>query len=1193
MKNDLLKKSLLLFLFAGYSLSLATPLRTANVNEPSTGISKAKPPFSSGTFSGSRNNAGYFGIILDDPAFECTDGVTYQVTSSSGDTGSSLYAFNSSTGMRTLIVPLPFFVNSLIYSSVDNLLWATKNNTNTIVKINAIGGVTEYPIANLPAPVRSYNVGVELPDGYMMIYETSEPEFYVVDVNPARPTYLQLVNPANGYTALTGPAFGIPVNGDLPVADIAFLPHQQLAYGLSQNGTLYSLNPFSGNVTANTSVVNGLSGGNTYGAVFADATGMLYAFENNTGNFYRINILDNTATYLSNSIASGNNDGANCPNTILDDPEFQCTDGVTYQVAASGGDTGSSLYEYNASTGNRTLIASLPHFVNSLVYNSTDNKLWATKNHTNTIVRINATGGVTEFPITNLPAPFSSYNVGVALPDGYMMIYETSEPEFYVVDVNAARPTYLQLVNPGNGYTALTGPAFGIPVNGDLPVADIAFLPHQQLAYGLSQNGTLYSLNPFNGDVNAYSTAVNGLSGGITYGAVFADITGMLYAFENNTGKFYRINILDNTATYLSGSISSGNNDGANCPNIIINDPEFECTEGMTYQVAASGGDTGSSLYEYNVTTGDRNLITVLPYLVNSLIYNSTDNKLWATKNHTNTLLRINAAGGTTEHSVTNLPPPFSSYNVGVELPDGYMMIYETSRPEFYVVDVNVARPTYLQLVDPANGYTALAGPAFGIPVNGDLPVADIAFSPNLQMLYGLSQSGTLYSLSPFTGNVTANSTPVNGLSGGNTYGAIFADATGMFYAFENTTGNFYQINSDINSATLLSTSLPSGNNDGANCVTSIICDTDITAPDNLSVCTENTGTFSTIATSSGASPLSYQWQVSTDAGENWSALQSGSVSDANGTYEGATTPDLIVTPATTAWKGNLYRVIVLSGLCTSTSSEAALAVYEPSAAPLISAPGTLPPCPITTFDLTALITSSTPLDNELVFYTTSVPSAQSLVADPTTVAEGTYYAFYQNPACISPASSVITVECSLPVTLVSFDVLPINEGRYNTVQLTWKTTAESNSDHFEIEKSADVKEWRKIRQISARGESQELYTYRFVDTHPVAGSNYYRLRMTDRDASYTYSHIEVAEFGNKEITFYPNPVSDIVFIKDTDSNTLTEASIIDGSGNALLTTRQVSASGIDVSNLSAGLYFVKLTNKSGIISTYKIIIAR
>jgi hypothetical protein len=402
------------------------------------------------------------------------------------------------SGTRTLIAPLTATVNSLIYSELDNTLWATRNGTNSIVRIGADGTLIDYPIANLTG---NFNVGTGLPGGYMLIYSSNQSTYYVIDINPARSTYLRLVDPANGYALQTGPTYGKTLSTPLNAADLVYEPVSGQVYGVETNsGKLVTLNHVTGASSVG-SVIAGLPTGTAFGAVFADPSGKLYAFANDPGTFHRINPTGSTSTLLSTSITSNSNDGASCPNSILENLPFDCTDGVTYQVAAAAGETVSTLYAYNVNTGARTEIAALPMTVNSLIYNSTDNMLWATRNGTNSIVQIDREGGTVEYPIANLPNT-GSFNVGVEIPNGYMMIYQSSQPSYYVVDVNPDRPaTYLQLVDPTNGFALQTGPTYGVPVSAPFNAADFGYLPSTQLVYGFTSDARVTTLNPLTGAV--------------------------------------------------------------------------------------------------------------------------------------------------------------------------------------------------------------------------------------------------------------------------------------------------------------------------------------------------------------------------------------------------------------------------------------------------------------------------------------------------------------------------------------------------------------------------------------------------------------------------------------------------------------------------------------------------------------------
>ena len=64
----------------------------------------------------------------------------------------------------------------------------------------------------------------------------------------------------------------------------------------------------------------------------------------------------------------------------------------------------------------------------------------------------------------------------------------------------------------------------------------------------------------------------------------------------------------------------------------------------------------------------------------------------------------------------------------------------------------------------------------------------------------------------------------------------------------------------------------------------------------------------------------------------------------------------------------------------------------------------------------------------------------------------------------------------------------------------------------------------------------------------------------------------------------YPNPASDIIFIKNLEGETINFISIIDTYGRSI-TKRKYTSNGINISTLKSGVYFVKITTDSASIT--------
>ncbi|HEV7381481.1 MAG TPA: T9SS type A sorting domain-containing protein [Dyadobacter sp.] len=177
-----------------------------------------------------------------------------------------------------------------------------------------------------------------------------------------------------------------------------------------------------------------------------------------------------------------------------------------------------------------------------------------------------------------------------------------------------------------------------------------------------------------------------------------------------------------------------------------------------------------------------------------------------------------------------------------------------------------------------------------------------------------------------------------------------------------------------------------------------------------------------------------------------------------------------------------------------------------------------------------------------------------------------------------------------LPVTLVSFSAK--KEG--SIAQLNWATTEETNSDYFEIQHSVSGKNWANVGQVTSNGESKTLRNYTFSHANPVNGENLYRLKMVDKDATFAYSSIQSVKFdgiATADVSLYPNPVVDKVFIKDYSG--VTGVSIFDVNGRAVYQGASPVQGEISVQNLRSGIYIVRVNRANGLASSHKIVVSK
>lgn len=168
--------------------------------------------------------------------------------------------------------------------------------------------------------------------------------------------------------------------------------------------------------------------------------------------------------------------------------------------------------------------------------------------------------------------------------------------------------------------------------------------------------------------------------------------------------------------------------------------------------------------------------------------------------------------------------------------------------------------------------------------------------------------------------------------------------------------------------------------------------------------------------------------------------------------------------------------------------------------------------------------------------------------------------------------------ESALPVKLVSFST----EQRERQVYLKWTTTEETNSNHFEIQRSADGRTWTNLENVKAANESRVTMHYDALDKSPLTGQNLYRLKMVDHDGTFAYSKVQALMFdGHESTSFYPNPVSDRLLISEAALRNTASLKLLDQTGKPVFESSK-PVSFIHTGHLSSGTYILQITRKDG-----------
>ena len=157
------------------------------------------------------------------------------------------------------------------------------------------------------------------------------------------------------------------------------------------------------------------------------------------------------------------------------------------------------------------------------------------------------------------------------------------------------------------------------------------------------------------------------------------------------------------------------------------------------------------------------------------------------------------------------------------------------------------------------------------------------------------------------------------------------------------------------------------------------------------------------------------------------------------------------------------------------------------------------------------------------------------------------------------------------------------------SVTVSWKTSNETDVIHYEVERSTNSIDYKKIETTTALNIVNS--TYCFTDNNAVTGNNYYRVKAIKSDGSILYSSITKIVIGDVKasVSLYPNPVvnrqanlmmnninegSYIISLYNTNGQQLMNQSIKHPGGTANILIQLPGS-------ISAGMYQLRLTGNN------------
>ncbi|MBN2746803.1 MAG: T9SS type A sorting domain-containing protein [Bacteroidales bacterium] len=172
----------------------------------------------------------------------------------------------------------------------------------------------------------------------------------------------------------------------------------------------------------------------------------------------------------------------------------------------------------------------------------------------------------------------------------------------------------------------------------------------------------------------------------------------------------------------------------------------------------------------------------------------------------------------------------------------------------------------------------------------------------------------------------------------------------------------------------------------------------------------------------------------------------------------------------------------------------------------------------------------------------------------------------------------------TLPVVWLAVDAVAVDK----EIEISWSTATETNASFFEVLKSEDGIHFESVGHVNANGNSNVISKYRFVDSQPFVGSNYYKIINHDFDGKFFESKIVYVHFDSKTIQVFSSENS-LVLQSMQELTGMIEIYDLQGK---LITNQVVNNQRnieVGMKNYKNGVYLIRLTTLQK-IWTFKIV---
>lgn len=151
-------------------------------------------------------------------------------------------------------------------------------------------------------------------------------------------------------------------------------------------------------------------------------------------------------------------------------------------------------------------------------------------------------------------------------------------------------------------------------------------------------------------------------------------------------------------------------------------------------------------------------------------------------------------------------------------------------------------------------------------------------------------------------------------------------------------------------------------------------------------------------------------------------------------------------------------------------------------------------------------------------------------------------------------------------------------------VKLNWQATEDANLYAYEVEKSSDNINWKKVTAVNSNSTAG-TFSYQAVDENPLKGISYYRLKIVE-GAGMRYSAVKQISFNEftASLVIAPNPAQDKTnLLIETNETSEVIIDVVNLQGRVVSSLKRMVNSGsntivLPLQTMSSGVYMIRAT---------------